>query len=479
MLDNYEKTTKDGKEAYIIKVSEANSSDIILYAKNENTRRTFKNIQDKICEPNAERMKEIINIRTEIAKASGYETFSDYQLKDYMAKDLKTVLNFLEDLKQRLKPIFKNHINKLLELKNDEKIKLNETTSDLGMWDYYYYNRIYMEKEYNIDYEEIKEYFPIDSSVSEIIKIFEELYSIKCIKNENPLVWHDDVQQYEVYDSKTNNFMGTFYLDLYRRESKYNGGETLPLRIYTKKEDGSEEYPVSVLLLNFSKSTTSVPTLLSSSDLIVFVHEFGHLLHSINIKSKWFANIESIYRSDYTEMPSQMQENFIWEPLILERISHHYQDYNKKLPKKLIDSLIETRNVSNYMYYITVLGISLGDIKLYSKGEMSKDFDITKYWSDIQSDVVMLDSDIFREFATKEHMADLMPSTYYTYLWSLVLAQDVYSKITENGIINPEIGMKYRETILKSDGTVEPMEHVKQFLGREPNNDAFIETLGI
>ncbi|ORX86182.1 zincin [Anaeromyces robustus] len=478
MLDNYEKTTKDGKEAYIIKANDSNSGNIMYYAKNENTRRTLKNIQDKICESNAERMKEIINIRTEIAKASGYETFSDYQLKDYMAKDLKTVLNFLEDLKQRLKLIFKNHINKLLELKNDEKIKLNETTSDLGMWDYYYYNRIYMEKEYNIDYEEVKEYFPIDSSVSEIIKIFEELYSIKCIKNENPSVWDDDVQQYEVYDSKTNNFMGTFYLDLYKRESKYNAGMTIPLRAYTKKEDGSEEYPVSALLLNFSKSTTSVPTLLSLDDLKTLIHEFGHLLHIINIKSKWMTNLESIQQYDYSEVPSQMQENFLWEPLILERISHHYQDYNKKLPKKLIDSLIEAKNVDNYIFYIKNVGISLGDIKLYSKGEMSKDFDITKYWSDIQSDVVMLDSDIYSEFAQLEHMVDFMPSTYYTYLWSLVLAHDVYSKISENGIINPEIGMEYRETILKSAGNVEPMEHIKQFLGREPNNDAFIETLG-
>jgi len=481
MLNDYEKTTKDGEEAYIIKLNNSNSYNIINYAKNESTRRTFYKSINTICEPNVNRFKEIINIRTKIANASGYETFSDYQLKNYMAKNLKTATGFLEDIKQKLQPKAKNEIEKMLELKNNERIKLNETITDVfSYWDQDYFTRISKEEKSSVSFEEIKEYFPVDMVLPEIIKIFEELYSLKFIKNENPSVWHDSVLQYEVYDTTINDYLGTMFLDLYEHEGKYFGGVTYPINYYSKKEDGSETHPINIVSVNLSKSTTSESTLLSHNDIILLFHELGHGIHILNIKSKWIANLLNIIKPDFDEIPSQMQENLAWEPIILERISHHYKDHTKKIPKKLIDSLLRTKNVGVSLSNLNQVFLGLGDLKLYSMGEVDKDFDIVKLWNDLRRDVTMLNvTDEYWDFAIMLHLSISMPSGYFTYLWSLVLAQDIYSKFSENGIINPEIGLKYRNTVLKSSGYSDSMEYIKAFLGREPNNDAFIKVIGI
>lgn len=449
MLNEFEKTTKDGEEAYIININNNNSNNILYYAKNENVRRTYNKIKNTICEPNVERMKEIINIRTAIAKESGFETFSDYEIKDYMAKDLKTVLEFINDIKEKVQPIFKKHLNKYLELKNKEKAKYNETVSnELNRWDINYYINIFKEEELNFSEKDVIEYFPTDKVFPEIIKIFEELYSLKIVKTENISVWHEDVEPYNVYDKKTNEYIGTILLDLYEREGKSIQGSTFQLSDKVKIGDGSEASAFVIVSTSFHKSTTSAPALASIETIKAFLHEFGHALHLVNVKMKWVVNSIN-QKSDFLEIPALMQENFIYEPSILERISHHYKDNNKKIPKELIDAIVKSKNIDFTYTIITILFYSLGDIKLYSKGEIDKDFDIVKFWNDIARDVYMVNTDEYWDFATMVHFANEMPSSYYSYLWSMVYAQDLFSKISENGITNPEIGLKYRENVLE------------------------------
>jgi len=481
MLNDYETTTKNGEEAYIIKINNSNCNNVINYAKNENTRRITYKLKHTICKSNIERFREVINIRTKIANISGYETFSDYQLKDLMAKDLKTAIDFLEDLKQKLQVIAKKDIEKMLKLKNKERIKSNETTTDaFNYWDQAYYKRLLKEEESGISFEEANEYFPADMIIIESIKLFEELYSLKFIKNENPSVWDDSVLQYDVYDKITNKYMGKIYLDLFSYEGKDIGGVTYSLGMYTKKEDGSELYPSCVVSLSIAKSTTSEQKLFSHSDITALFHELGHGIHFVNIKSKWLANVFSFLSPDYAEIFSQMQENLAWEPTILERLSHHYKDHNKRIPKNLIDGIIGTRNIGLASYNLDDMSYSIGDLKLYSMGEIDKDFDIVKFWDDIQEDVTTIKIiDEYWDFAIMDHLVSIMPSSYYTYLWSLVYAYDVYSKFSENGIINPEIGLEYRNTVLKSSGHVDSMDDIREFLGREPNNDAFIKVIEI
>jgi len=478
MLSNFEKTTKDDEEAYSINLNNLYSYIVPQYSKNENTRRTYLYNINRICESNIERMKKIINIRNEITKSSGYESYSDYVISDLMAKNTKTAIDFLENLKPKLQLINKKDIESLLELKNNERTKLNETITDIfNEWDMNYYNRLLIEEEIKVSDEEIKEYFPANKVIPEILKIYGEIYSLKYIKNENPSVWHDDVTQYEVYDAITNKYLGSFFLDLFERTGKIGGGATYPLRYKCKYEDGSETYPVAFLSTYFPKSSTSEPTLLNYSNVITLLHEFGHILHFMNIKTKW-VDITEDMKSDFIEIMSQMNENLGWEPTIIERISHHYKDSNKKIPKRIIDALLKSKNIDIATTLLDQISISLGDIKLYSVGEMDKDFDIVKYWNDIRKDVLVYNTFDTWIFAIMPHLAENMGSSYFTYLWSLSLAQDLYTKFSENGVINPEIGLKYRDFILEpSDG--DPMEYIKQFLGREPNNDAFIKRFGI
>jgi len=481
-FENLEKTTKDGEEAYVVDMKYPCYFPIIKLAKNENTRKSMMRAYGQRCKPNVDRLKEALFLRLKIANILGYPSHSHYKLETKMAKNPKNVLDFLQNLKERLQPLGKEELKKLLELKKQEKAELNEPFDNvIHPYDYNYYNRMLIEKEYAVKDDEIKQYFPINEVTEEMFGIYEKIFSIKCIEVENPVVWHKDVRQLEIFDKKTNEFMGTVFLDLYPREGKYTHAACFGLVSGYDKDDGSHVFPVAAMVANFSKPTPTKPSLLKHNEVTTYYHELGHVFHQICSKTKWSRFHGTNVERDFVEAPSQMLENWCWEPEILEILSHHYQDKNKKLPKNLIQSLIKTKNVNAALFNLRQIFFGSIDMKLHTMEKEDKDLDLNKIWEDLRKEITLIESlEDTWPITTFDHIMNGYDSGYYGYLWSEVFSADMYfSKFKKIGILNPEVGEKYRNIILKSGGSRDAMDLLKEFLGREPTNDAFLKSLGI
>jgi len=481
-FENLEKTTKDGEEAYIVDMKYPSYFPILKLAKNENTRKTMMKTYGQRCKPNVDRLKEALGLRLKISNMLGYPSHSHFKLETKMAKNPKNVLEFLQSLKEKLQPLAKEEIKKLLELKKAEKDELHEPfDNELHDWDFHYYNRMLIEKEYAVKDDEIKQYLPIKEVTEEMLGIYEKIFSIKCVEIENPVVWHPDVRQFEIYDKKSNDYMGTVYLDLYPREGKYTHAACFGLISGYDKEDGNHVYPVVAMVANFSKPTATKPSLLKHNEVTTYYHELGHVFHQICSNTKWSRFHGTHVERDFVEAPSQMLENWCWEPEVLEKLSHHYQDKNKKLPKNLIDSLIKTKNVNAAISNLRQIFFGSIDMKLHTMEKEDKNLDIIKIWNDLRKEITLIENlqDTWG-IATFNHIMSGYDSGYYGYLWSEVFSADMYfSKFKPIGILNPEIGEKYRNIILKNGGSKDAMDLLKEFLGREPNNEAFLKSLGI
>jgi len=472
-FENLEKTTKDGEEAYVVDMKYPSYFPILKLAKNENTRKTMMRAYGQRCKPNLDRLKEALGLRIKIAKMLGYPSHSHFKLETKMAKNPKNVLDFLQNLKEKLQPLAKNEINKLLELKKKEKEELNQPFDGvLNDWDLRYYNRMLIEKEYAVKDDEIKQYLPINEVTEEMLGVYEEIFSLKCVEVENPVVWHPDVRQLEIFDKKSNEFMGTVYLDLHPREGKYTHAACFGLASGYDKEDGTHVFPVAAMVANFSKPTPTKPSLLKHDEVTTYYHELGHVFHQICSRTKWARFHGTNVERDFVEAPSQMLENWCWEPEILEKLSHHYQDKNKKLPKDLIQSIIKTKHVNGAIFNLRQIFFGSIDMKLHTMEEEDNNLDLIKVWNDFRKEIIMIENlnDTW-PITTFDHIMGGYDSGYYGYLWSEVFSADMYfSKFKPIGILNPEVGEKYRNIILKSGGSRDAMELLKEFLGREPSN---------
>ncbi|OUM59648.1 hypothetical protein PIROE2DRAFT_54875 [Piromyces sp. E2] len=481
-FENLEKTTKDGEEAYVVDMKYPSYFPILKLAKSEETRKAMMLAYGQRCKPNLDRLKEALSLRIKMANILGYPSHSHFKLETKMAKNPKNVLDFLQSLKEKLQPLGKEEIKKLLELKKQEKEELNQPYDGiLHDWDLRYYNRMLIEKEYAVKDDEIKQYLPINEVTEEMLGIYEKIFSIKCVEIKNPVVWHPDVRQLEIYDKKTNDYMGTVYLDLHPREGKYTHAACFGLASGYDKEDGSHAYPVAAMVANFSKPTATKPSLLKHSEVTTYYHELGHVFHQICSHTKWSRFHGTNVERDFVEAPSQMLENWCWEEEVLEILSHHYQDKSKKLPKDLIQSLIKTKNVNAAIFNLRQIFYGTIDMKLHTMEKVDNDLDLIKVYDDLRKEVMMIENmpDTW-PITTFDHIMSGYDSGYYGYLWSEVFSADMYfSKFKPIGILNPEVGEKYRNIILKNGGSRDAMELLKEFLGREPNNEAFLKSLGI
>jgi len=480
VLNYFDNTIKDGEKIYTIALSNPVSNVIIEYCKNESTREAFAVISGQICPSNVDVLKKIINLRLKKANLLGYPSHAHYQLEDKMAKNPENVFKFLQSLKEKVQPYGKKEIQELLELKKKEKEELNEPFDNtLHLWDYPYYARILSENKYGMDINEIKKYYPVNEVIKEIIDIYETLFSLKCVEVKDPSVWHSDVRQYDVYDKKTENYIGTFYLDLFNREGKnLDEGVTYPLSLGYMNEDGTRTYSSAGLLLNLANPLPNQPTLLKHSDIKTFFHELGHVFHILSSNTKWGSFHSFNAEHDFIEAPSQMLENWTWEPEILEKLSHHYQDYNKKIPKELINSIIQSKSSGTPFYILQTVYVSLIDLKLYSIEEEDENMDIIQSWDKVQEETQMIESvkDVWPMGAFPAIVTGYDVG-YYGYLWSEVYSADMYTQFQKYGILNSEVGERYRNIVLSQGGSKDAMDLIKEFLGREPNDEAFIKNI--
>jgi Zn-dependent oligopeptidase len=308
-----------------------------------------------------------------------------------------------------------------------------------------------------------------------MLAVYQKLLGLKFRKIENAALWHPDVKLYEITDDAGGEPIAYFYMDLFPRDGKYKHAAAFSLLTGRALPEGRYQKPVSAMVANFNKPTQNAPSLLTHDEVETFFHEFGHIMHQTLTKARYARFAGSATARDFVEAPSQMLENWVWDADIVGSLSGHYQDRSKKLPKELLDKMLAAKNVNSGLVHLRQL--LFGSVDQNYHGVPPSD--TTVVYSRLAKDVAMIPtSPGTHPEASFGHLMGY-DAGYYGYLWSKVYAEDMFSKFKAEGVLNPVLGRRYRVEILERGSSRDEMESLKAFLGREPDEDAFLESIGL
>ncbi|QEU60306.1 Prd1 [Kluyveromyces lactis] len=484
VMKQFETVDEDGVTKYKVTFKYPDIFPVLKSAKNAEIRkRAFIGDQNKVPQ-NEALFLETLQLRNDLAELLNYDSYADYNLDIKMAKKEEAVLTFLNDLKSKLKPLGEKELTKLKNLKEEECEELNTPYDGrYYIWDNRYYDNQYLKKNFQIDEEKIAEYFPLESTIKGMLQIYETVLKLKFIEEDNGDTWHPDVKKLSVWkmDGNFPSFVGWIYFDLHPREGKYGHAANFGISSSFLKSDGSRSYPVTALVCNFSKPTKDKPALLKHSELTTFFHELGHGIHDLvggNEIGRF--NGPSATPWDFVEAPSQMLEFWTWNKKELKSLSKHYQT-EEKIPDSLLDSLVRTKHINGALFALRQLHFGLFDMKVHTTKDISK-LNVTELWNSLREEICLIDNgDIqTKGFNSFGHiMSDSYSAGYYGYMWADVFASDMYyTKFLEDPL-NSDVGVQYRDIILARGGLYEIEDNLTEFLGRKPNNKAFLKELGL
>lgn len=419
-------------------------------------------------------LNDIIALRKMYSEILGYSSYAAYVIEEGMAKTPDAVWQFENDLKDKIQNKANWDTSQLLEIK---RLNNDASAAIVFDWEKYYYENELLLREYNVDNEKVKQYFEMDNVIDGFFVISQILFGIKYREVEEPSVWHEEVRMFEMLEKSTGDKIGVFYLDLYPRENKYQHAAEFTI-ISGKKIGDQYQLPMACLVCNFPRSTASKPSLLPHDDVETFFHEFGHLLHDLLSTSELSSQAGTSVAMDFVEAPSQMLENWVWNKQSLSMFARHYKT-GDIIPDSLLNRMISARNLQSGNDLLQQIFYGMLDMTLHDNFEPSESQSITDVVIELQNTITHFPHiDGTYQEASFGHLMDYSAS-YYGYLWSEVYASDMFSIFEENGVLNSDIGYQFRKSIFEKGGGENPMNLVKEFLGREPNNAAFLKRQGI
>lgn len=428
---------------------------------------------------NIETLEEMIALRHEQATLLGYDSTAAFVTEPRMAKDPKTVQAFYDDLRPKLR--VKSELDKA-EYARAKQMHLGDPTAEIQSWDRSFYDDYLKRTKYAVDSTIVKEYFSMETVLAGLFDITKSLYGLeyKDVTDKSEAkgrpIWHEDVKLYEVWDKATGEMLGEFYLDLFPRDNKYGHAAKFSVEPRKRWPDGSLHLPVCALVCNFTKPTQDKPSLMSHDEVETLFHEFGHCLHSILTTADIMGYEGTHVARDFVEAPSQMFENWVWDADVLSLFAKHYET-GATLPKELLDGMLSARYLGSGCNTEGQVYLGLMDFRYHTSGA---DVDTRAIEMEVAGQCSVfpyMEGTYFQ--AGFGHLVGYHAG-YYGYLWSLVYASDMFSRFKEHGdILDPALGAEYRNKILAPGGTMDAMDLVRDFLGREPKADAFLEHLGL
>ncbi|KAG8946958.1 hypothetical protein FRC04_011253 [Tulasnella sp. 424] len=477
VISQYSRSTSVGgqPDKYAVTFKTPDIFPIFKSAQNPLTRQRASEAYENRLTQNVPLLRRAIDLRWEIARMLGYETWADYIVEVKMIKTSPNVMQFLDNLVKKMKVIGEKDRVALLKLKAEELG--DKSDGKFYIWDYRYYDRLYIEKTLDLDEAKIKEYFPVDVVVPAILKIYQDLLGVVFVEITKD-VDRADVQVFQVWNKdpqSPSDFLGYTYLDLFPRESKYGHAAVWPLISGFTKKDGTRNYPVTAMVANLAKPVPGKTATMRHDDVVTFFHEMGHVFHGLLSHVTFNRFHGTSVARDFVEAPSQMLENWCWEPEVLKLMSKHVET-GEILSDDLIDKLIKSRYVNAGLYFLRQLFFGKFDMELHTK---LVDKDYNELWSDMRETISLVKSGQEHTAGpgTFAHITGGYDAGYYGYMYSLVFSADMYKTVFASNPLSPDSGKKYRDSILKPGGSRDEMDSLKEFLGREPNPEAFLESL--
>jgi thimet oligopeptidase len=422
---------------------------------------------------NTDLLTQAVSVRQELAATLGYSSWADYQIEPRMAKSAATVASFLSGLKDKLAVRNRQDIDQLLAFKKE----LDPKATVVNQWDQNYLAYQLQKRDYKLDNDQIREYFPADVVISGMFAVYSRMLGVDYKEIPNAKVWAPNVKEYEIHNKKDGALIGYFYTDFFPRPGKYNHAAAFPLNMGRNMPNGKYSLPIAAIVSNLSEPANGKPSLLLHDDVETIFHEFGHIMHATLTKAPYASLSGTSVTMDFVEAPSQMLENWVWDPAIVNELSGHYLDHSKKLPPDLLQKMLSVADFQQGRFYTRQLLLASYDMSLHTQ---TGTVDVTKTYEDLYRQIVGDEPIQDGHFAgTFGHLMGGYDAGYYGYLWSKVYAQDMFTVFQAGGLTSPVVGAKYRSVILENGDMKDAIDLLREFLGREPNSDAFFKYLHI
>jgi thimet oligopeptidase len=415
----------------------------------------------------------VITKRDELAQLLGFKSYAHFDLDNQMVKTPERAHRFIADLVQRARIKYDQEFDLL-----SNHLPENVTLTD-GMfkpWDVAYIKTEYKKKYANIDERIISEYFPAEKTIQGLLGIYKQFMNLRLKEVDASGLWHEDVRVIEVYTNVDNQLRGYLLLDLHPRENKFSHAASFPMINSLKSADGCITPAVDVVVANFPKSTATKPSLLLHTDVITLFHEFGHAIHTLLGATRLASVAGTHVKTDFVELPSQMLEEWMWDSAMLKRVSYHYKT-GQPLPDALIEQKIALKNLTVGMHVLQQLYYASLSLSYFEGGAYKNTKRIADDLHQVLLTHVARDPNVYMQ-ASFGHLMGY-GAKYYGYMWSKVFALDLFSVVKKYGLLNPEIGQRYSNEILGKGGSVDPNVLLNNFLGREPNQEAFLKDMGL
>ncbi len=421
---------------------------------------------------NQEITLKIAKLRFDRANLLGYETHSHFVLEERMAQNPEKVTSFLNDLLDKAKPAAEREFAQLAAFAKDL-----DGIEQLEKWDSAYYSEKLKQKLFNLDDEKLKPYFQLEKVLEGAFTIAKKLFGLTFTEVFDIDKYHEEVTTYEVKD-EFGGLVAIFYADFFPRKGKRNGAWMTSFKSQYLK-DGKNERPHVSNVCNFTKPTESKPSLLTFNEVTTLFHEFGHGLHGMLANTIYPSLSGTSVYWDFVELPSQVMENWCYEPEALALFAKHYQT-GEIIPQEYVEKIKESASFQEGMATLRQLSFGLLDMAFHSndpsgildvKSFEKSVFDNTTLFPDVAENCMSVSfSHIFNGGYS---------SGYYSYKWAEVLDADAFAYFQECGIFNKEVSTKFKDNILSKGGTELPMELYKRFRGQEPKADALLKRAGL
>ncbi len=415
---------------------------------------------------NVKLLETMLRLRAEKAKLLGYKTWADYAIEPRMAKTPENVRKFLTRVKDALKEPAKvelaDFVKKHVELGGKKTDKLLPP-------DRYYLEDQVRASKFKLNSQELSEYFEVRAVTKGLLGITEKMYDV-TLKEVPPEAWHSDVTAYEVWSKGAK--IGKFYLDLFSRPDKYKHAAMFSVRTAKRVKDGSYRTPMAALVCNFPKPGAQ-PALMQHDEVVTFFHEFGHVLHHLLTRSELASFSGTSTVRDFVEAPSQMFEEWAWSREVLDIFAAHHKT-GDKIPETLFSALQASRSFGRALATQRQLFLAMLDLEYHSR---TPPVDTTRALKEIQAAFdafPYVDGTHFQ--SSFGHLVGY-EAGYYGYQWALALSRDVLTRFRKDGLMNTATAQAWRDEVLSKGGGADERTMIAKFLGREPNEEAYIAYL--
>ncbi len=469
-----------GLEGWVITLQAPSYGPFMQYSRRRDLREKVYRAMNSICtheneNNNFENVRQLVNLRQQLAQVMGHKTYADFVLERRMAKDVAHVTDLMDKLLEAYRPVAEKEVAEIEQLAKDKEGE----NFVLQPWDFSHYGYLLKMQRYNIDSEMLRPYLRLEKVQEGVFGLATRLYGITFEHAADIPVYHPDVVAYRVKDTD-GTFLAVLLADFHPRANKQSGAWMTTYREqWVEDKTGENVRPIVSIVMNFTKPTKERPALLTLGEVETFLHEFGHALHAIFSQVKYEAlSCTNVYW-DFVELPSQFMENYATEPEFLATFAYHYQT-GEPMPEELIQRIRESRNFQCGYACCRQVSFCLLDMAYYTLSTPLTQ-DIRSFESQAWERAMVLKTldDSCMSVRFGHIMSGGYSAGYYSYKWAEVLDADAFSVFQQEGIFNTDTAARFRREILSRGCSEHPMTLYKNFRGEEPGIDALLHRNGI